>query len=185
MTILQAVVRGDVVNPATLFGALFYAIAFLVLARLMVSGLRAGVNRLVQRPEHGLVDRTTVTFLLQLAQGGIYILMLTLYAHLIPALRSMGTALLTGVSVASVVFGLAAQNTLANLVAGVSLLLYRPFRVGDHVQVSAPTGVEAGVVESLTLGYTIVVTSDDRRVVIPNSVMASQVTINLTAKDRR
>lgn len=58
-------------------------------------------------------------------------ILLILYAHLIPVLRSMGTALLAGASVASVVIGLAAQSTLGNLVAGVSITIYRPFRLGD------------------------------------------------------
>jgi small conductance mechanosensitive channel len=87
--------------------------------------------------------------------------------------------------VASVVLGLAAQNTLGNLIAGMTLLLYRPFQVGDRVQVSAPTGLETGVVEVITLGYTILRTGDNRRIVVPNSAMANQVTVNLTSGDPR
>jgi hypothetical protein len=75
---------------------------------------------------------------------------------------------------------LAAQNTLANLVAGISLLLYRPFNVGDRLQVMAPTGVETGQVESINLGYTVLMTDNKRRVVVPNSSMASQTHVNLT-----
>ena len=57
-----------------------------------------------------------------------------------------GTALLAGVSVASIVVGLAAQNTLSNLVAGFSLLLYRPFHIGDRVQLGTPRGASIGTV---------------------------------------
>ena len=53
------------------------------------------------------------------------------------------------------------------------------------MQVIAPTGLETGKVESLTLGYTLLKTDDNRRVVVPNSVMASQTNINLTANDPR
>ena len=53
-------------------------------------------------------------------------------------LRGLGTAWLTSAGVAAVVVGLAAQNTLGNLIAGVSLVLYRPFHLGDHLQVSVP-----------------------------------------------
>jgi small conductance mechanosensitive channel len=109
------------------------------------------------------------------------VVMLILYAHLIPVLRSLGTALLTGASIASVVIGLAAQSTLGNLVAGVAITLYRPFRLGDRLQVSAPTGTEIGNVETLSLGYTTLRTDDGRFVVLPNSIAASQVTINLSA----
>jgi len=96
-------------------------------------------------------------------------------------LRSLGTALLTGASIASVVIGLAAQSTLGNLVAGVAITLYRPFRLGDRLQVAAPTGTETGNVETLSLGYTTLRTDDGRFVVLPNSIAASQVTINLSA----
>ena len=78
-----------------------------------------------------------------MATALIWVVLLILYAHLIPVLRSMGTALLAGASVASVVLGLAAQSTLGNLVAGVSLTIYRLFRLGDTLRVAAPTGTEA------------------------------------------
>jgi small-conductance mechanosensitive channel len=71
------------------------------------------------------------------------------------------------------------------LVAGISLLLYRPFKLGDRLQVVAPTGLETGFVENLTLGYTLLRTDDNRRVVVPNSLMASQTSINLTGNDPR
>jgi len=105
--------------------------------------------------------------------------MLILYAHLIPVLRSMGTALLAGASVASVVIGLAAQSTLGNLVAGVSITIYRPFRLGDTLQVTAPTGTDIGVVELISLGYTTLRAPDGHLIVLPNAIAASQVTINL------
>jgi small conductance mechanosensitive channel len=184
MTNAEAIAWRTFLNPATLSGALFYAVAFLLLAWLAARGLQVAVKKALQEDVRGLIDRTAATFLRQLAQIAIYVAALILYAHLVPALRALGNALLTGASVASIVVGLAAQNTLGSLIAGISLLLYRPFEVGDRVQVSAPTGVETGVVERLTLGYTILVASDNRRVVIPNSAMASQITINLGAKSQ-
>jgi small-conductance mechanosensitive channel len=100
---------------------------------------------------------------------------------LIPALAGLGTAWLASAGILSVIIGLAAQNTLGNLIAGISLLLYRPFNVGDYLQVTAPTGLEAGLVESINLGYTLLKTNDNRFVVVPNSIMASQTHINLTS----
>jgi small conductance mechanosensitive channel len=179
MTRVEAIVRDSFLNPATLFGALFYATVFLLFAWLAATSLRLAVKKALQKDVRGLIDRTAATFLRQLAQIVVYVVALILYAHLIPVLRSLGTALLTGASVASIVVGLAAQNTLGSLIAGVSLLLYRPFEVGDRVQIAAPTGVETGVVERLTLGYTILAAANNRRVVVPNSAMASQITINL------
>ena len=89
------------------------------------------------------------------------------------------------VSVLSVIVGFAAQNTLGNVIAGIALLIYPLFKVGDRLQVTAPTGLETSVVESLTLGYTLLKTDDNRRVVVPLSLMASQTAINLTGNDPR
>jgi small-conductance mechanosensitive channel len=166
-------------HPDTPIGALLYLLLFVLIAHLLSRGLRIAVGGALHRQSH--LDRTTVIFLQQFGVAVIWVVMLILYAHLIPVLRSLGTALLTGASIASVVIGLAAQSTLGNLVAGVAITLYRPFRLGDRLQVSAPTGTEIGNVETLSLGYTTLRTDDGRFVVLPNSIAASQVTINLSA----
>ena len=79
----------------------------------------------------------------------------------------------------SVILGFAAQTTLGNLVAGISLILYKPFRRGDRLQIQAPTGLETGAVEDISLGYTVLRTDDDRRVIIANTTMAQQTMIKL------
>lgn len=185
MNLLEQLKTGAFTSPATLSGAILYAIVFAVLAWLIGRALRLAVERVLARGASARVDLTTVRFLSQLARFGVYVFAFISYAHLVPALSSLGTAWLASVSVISVIVGLAAQNTLGNLIAGISLLLYRPFKVGDRLQVNAPTGLETGVVESLNLGYTLLKTDDNRRVVVPNSVMASQTTVNLTGDDPR
>ena len=166
-----------ILKPDSLFGALIYFVLFVVLATLLSRGLRAAVHAAMTRQGH--IDRTTISFIAQFGSALTWVLVLILYAHLIPELRALGTALLAGASIASVVIGLAAQSTLGNLVAGVSITIYRPFRLGDTLQVAAPTGTETGVVEMISLGYTTLRVFDGRAVVLPNSVAASQVTINL------
>jgi small conductance mechanosensitive channel len=165
------------VRPDSFVGAIFYLLLFALIALLGARMLRAAVHAAMIR--HGHLDRTTISFLQQIGTAAIWVLALVLYAHLIPVLRSMGTALLAGASIASVVIGLAAQSTLGNLIAGVAITIYRPFRLGDTLQVTAPSGVEAGTVDEITLGYTVLRTQDGRLVVLPNSVAASQVTVNL------
>lgn len=164
-------------KPDTLIGALAYLAMFVAAALLLSRALRAAVHAAMTRKGH--LDRTTISFLQQIGTATIWVIMLILYAHLIPVLRSMGTALLAGASVASVVIGLAAQSTLGNLVAGVSITIYRPFRLGDTLQVAAPTGTDIGVVELISLGYTTLRAADGHLIVLPNSIAASQVTLNL------
>jgi len=167
------------VSPASLIGAVFYLALFVIVALLLSRGLRAAVHASLTR--RGGIDRTTVSFLQQIGTALIWVIMLILYAHLIPVLRSMGTALLAGASVASVVIGLAAQSTLGNLVAGVSITIYRPFRLGDTLQVASPNGTDIGVVELISLGYTTLRAADNRLITLPNSVAASSVMVNLNS----
>lgn len=167
------------VSPDSLIGAIAYLLIFVLIAMVLSRLLRSAMHAAMTRQGH--FDRTTISFLQQIMTAFIWIAVLILYAHLIPVLRSMGTALLAGASVASVVIGLAAQSTLGNLVAGVSITIYRPFRLGDTLQIAAPTGTEIGVVELISLGYTTLRAPAGHLVVVPNSVAASQVTINLNS----
>ena len=179
MTGFENILIEDILNPSTLEGAIFFALLFLFIAIVVSSILRRIVRQLIGRDHKPSADRTAMLFLGQLAQVLVFLVATILYLHLVPTLRSVGTAILTTASVASIVIGLAAQNTLGNLISGVSLILYRPVKLGDLVRVDAPTGQESGVVEAITLGYTTLLSSNGQNIVIPNSVMASSVIVNL------
>jgi small-conductance mechanosensitive channel len=169
----------QLLDPTTLLGSFVYALFFLAVALL---GTRL-VRIFAKRSKEHLSDVTAINFVAQLLQVVVFLASFILFAHLVPALRSLGTALLAGVSVASIVIGMAAQNTLSNLIAGLSLLLYRPFRVGDQVQLSTPKGLMSGTIESLSLGYTILRAVEGEQIIVPNNVMGSAVIILLTPKE--
>ena len=175
---------GSWLRPNTLVGAIGYFVIFCVLAALLSRALRIAIQTAISHASGEHVDRTAANFLRQLGVLIIWVFVLALYAHLIPDLRALGTAMLAGASVASIVLGLAAQSTLGNLIAGISILIYRPFRLGDVLQISAPTGPEVGTVEALSLGYTVLSTRDGRRVIVPNSLAISQIVVNLNALER-
>ena len=173
---------GDLPNPDTWLGAIvIWPWCSLLAAWLVGRALRLAIHRYLDKAERAGADPTGIRFLGQLASVGVYIFAFMVYSHIIPDLQHLGTAWLTSMGLVSVVVGLAAQSTLGNLISGISLVLYRPFKVGDQLQVSGPKGVETGMVESINLGTTILRTADDRRLVIPNNTMASQVIINLSA----
>ena len=163
----------EAVKPCTVPGALLWALIFLVLAAIA----RRVVRGVARRGGRHFPDPTAATFLAQLLQVGVVLAAIIAYLHLVPGLRAVGTALLTGAGIFSVVVGLAAQSTLGNLIAGFAILLYQPFHVGDELQVNTPKGVVTGTIASLTLGYTILLTRAEEEVIVPNSVMASQVII--------
>jgi small conductance mechanosensitive channel len=109
----------------------------------------------------------TVGFLIRLA---------TLALALLVALDVAGlkaSTLLAGAAFTAVILGLAAQQTLGNLIAGTVLLSARPFRVGDRVRLQGGplAGQIEGVVGSLGLLYTTFVADDDDSIMVPNSVV--------------
>ncbi|MCJ8140029.1 mechanosensitive ion channel family protein [Falsirhodobacter halotolerans] len=172
-------------HPDKWSGALIILLIFLALGLLSSHLLKRAIRLVVARDRDHRLDRMSVGFLAKVASAFVWIMILMLYAHMIPALDRLATALLASVSVASVVFGLAAQSTLSNFVAGFSLIFYRPFRLGDKLKITAPGGVESGVVEDVSLGYTVLKTSDNRRVIMSNASISSTTMINLSAADQR
>ena len=91
------------------------------------------------------------------------------------------TALLAGLGVLGVIVGLALQDTLGNLAAGLFLLMYRPFDVDDIVTVAGVTGV----VRAMGLASTTVVTFDHRRLFVPNSKVWGEVIQNASTEGTR
>jgi small conductance mechanosensitive channel len=99
-------------------------------------------------------------------------------------LSQLGVAigpLLAGLGVASFIVGFALQDTLSNFAAGMLILAYRPFDVGDEI---AAGGV-SGHVEQMTLVTTTILTNDHQRLIVPNSKICGEVITNLTAENMR
>jgi small-conductance mechanosensitive channel len=106
---------------------------------------------------------------------GFLIRLVTIVVAALVALRVAGIearALALGTAFTAVIFGLAAQQTLGNLIAGTVLLSARPFRVGERVRLQGGpiAGQIEGTVSSLGLLYTTFATGDDS-IMVPNSVV--------------
>jgi small conductance mechanosensitive channel len=167
---------GDLIDPARTAGRVFYAVILLVAAVVAARLVRLWSRQLSK--QHTLsIDQTSATFIAQLVQVLCFLVAVTVYAHLVPGLHRLATGLLASAGFISLVIGLAAQNTLGHLIAGIALLFYRPFSVGDILTVNTGTGREEGTVIAFTLGYTRLATADGRSIVIPNSVMISMVVL--------
>jgi len=113
----------------------------------------------------------TVGFLIRLATLGITLLIALSVAGVNAA------SLVAGSAFTAIVLGLAAQQTLGNLFAGLVLLTARPFRVGERIRLQAGAlgGVIEGVVSSLGLLYTTLARGEDRIMIPNNGVLAAVV----------
>lgn len=168
-------------DPSTFPGAALLGLALVVGGVALSAFLRQMLREMIIHDHSQRIDQITLSFLSRLLILSLWLVLATLYAHLVPALNRLGSALLAGVGLASVVIGFAAQTTLGNLISGISLVLYKPFRKGDRLSVLAPTPdqCETGVVEDITLGFTSLRTVDGRLIIIANGVMAQQAMIKL------
>jgi small conductance mechanosensitive channel len=114
---------------------------------------------------------------------GFLIRLVFLAAAALFALRAAGLqpeTLAVGGAITAVVFGLAAQQTLGNLISGMVLISARPFRVGDRVRLQAGglAGQVEGVVASLGLLYTTFAQGEDS-IMVPNNVVLSAAVVPL------
>lgn len=166
----------DLLDPGSLAGTLFYGLLALAIASFAALLIRRFVRRLEKR----LTDPTPLRFVGLFVQLLAYLAALVLYAHLIPELRTLGTALLAGAGVLSVVGGLAAQDTLGNLIAGFSPVLSRAAREGDAIRLHTPVGLITARVHAISLGFTVLLDNDGNEVVVPNSVIMGSAVVRAT-----
>ncbi|WP_324613164.1 mechanosensitive ion channel family protein [Agromyces kandeliae] len=140
-------------------GAWLVAQLFLFLADMGVSRYRLDVadNRVARRvhTQFQIVRRLVVVVIVILAVGAI---LLTF-----PGVRAVGASVLASAGIASIVAGLAAQSVLANMFAGIQIAFSEAIRVDDVVVVEG----EWGRIREITLTYVVVVTWDERTVVLP------------------
>jgi small conductance mechanosensitive channel len=156
-------------------GTVFLGRAAIVLVTFTVAWLVAGWAQrgVLKAFERTQVDATLVRFLASALRYGM------LVVTLISCLSAFGitaTSFAAVLGAAGIAIGLAFQGTLSNFAAGLMLLLFRPFRVGDTIKAGAFTGT----VKALELFSTVLVTADNRRVVLPNSALSNQPLENMT-----
>lgn len=138
----------------------------------LVRRLLGRVNRL------GPPDVTLQTFGGSLARYAVVVV------GLIAVLQQVGvqaTSILAVLGAASLAIGLALQGALSNVAAGVMLLLFRPYRVGDVVEI----GGRVGTVRALDLFVTELATFDNTKVVLPNGKVFGDVIVNISFHDQR
>ncbi|MDD4731391.1 MAG: mechanosensitive ion channel [Desulfovibrio sp.] len=137
------------------------------------------ISRLIARiMERAKVDETLISFV----RNMVHYLLLTAVG--IAALGQVGinvTSFLAVLGAAGLAVGLALKDSLSNFAAGVLLILFRFFRVGDYVTV----GGTSGTVKALNLFNTELSTPDNQKVFVPNSSILGDVIVNVTANDTR
>ena len=170
-------------RPATLEQALETPIRVATVIALVVLGwaIARDLGRGLGPPLFRRLDPATA------GTVGFLIRLLTILLALLVALRVAGIearTLALGGAFTAVIFGLAAQQTLGNMIAGTVLFSARPFRVGERVRLQGGplAGQIEGVVSSLGLLYTTFATGDDS-IMVPNSVVLNVAVLPIREPD--
>ncbi len=151
------------------------AIAIFVLGK-WVAGMIARMLSAAMR--RARLDEMLIGFLQQIAYWAL------LVAVVLAAVDQLGvnvTSLLAIVGAAGLAVGLALKDSLSNFAAGVMLVIFRPFKVGDFVE----AGGVAGSVDEIGMFATIFKTPDNRRIIVPNGGVYGGTIINFTAHETR
>jgi small-conductance mechanosensitive channel len=120
-------------------------------------------------------DPTSYLFLRHSLRGLIFVLGFSLAAYSLPSLRGLAGSLVAGAGIFAIAIGFASQQALANIVGGLFIVIFKPYRVNDRLRLR---NTLVGVVEDITLRHTVIRDFENRRILIPNSVISEEVIIN-------
>ena len=160
----------------TLYGLrIVSAIAIFVIGRWVAKGVTRLVERLMVKRK---VDETLVSFVSHLG----YVALLAFV--IIATLNKLGiqtASIIAVVGAAGLAIGLALQGSLSNFAAGVLMIIFRPFKVGDYIE---GAGV-SGTVESIQIFTTQLKTPDNKTIIIPNAKISGDNIVNYSTKGSR
>ena len=151
------------------------ALAIFFVGRFVIGLVVRGIRKVMHRQE---VEKTLETFVCNLVR------MVLLVVVIIAAIGQLGietTSFIAIFGAAGLAVGLALQGSLSNFAAGVLIVLFRPYKVGDFVEAA---GI-AGVIEQVQILTTILKTGDNKQIIIPNSQIMDSIITNYSANDTR
>ncbi len=153
------------------------AAAWLV-ERLVYFALRRGYAR---AKAQGREEITRYRFLRNAVRTVMVIMAFFAIVYTIPSLRSFAFTLFAGAGLLVAILGFAAQKAFSDIISGIFIVAFKPFRVGDIIQVGQQ-GL-FGTVEDINLRHTTLLTFENRRVVIPNAIIGEERIVNSSIRE--
>lgn len=137
-------------------------------------------SRLIKRSSEDLQsDPTNYQFLRYFVVGVIYMVGFSIAIYQVPDLRALSSSVLAGAGILAVAVGFASQAALSNIISGMFIVVFKPFRINDRLKVQ---NLE-GVVEDITLRHTVIRDFNNKRIIIPNSIISDEIIINSDYQD--
>lgn len=158
-----------------------YIAIVIFIAILASSLLRLVLNQFIKKYATILrSDPTNFSFIKNSVSFIVYTTAIIIIFYQIPFLKDFGTALFAGAGIFAAIIGFASQKAFSNIISGIFILIFKPFRVGDTIEF----GTELkGIVEEITLRHTVIKNYENRRVLVPNSIISDDVITNSNTTD--
>ncbi|MEX0719396.1 MAG: mechanosensitive ion channel family protein [Balneolaceae bacterium] len=125
-------------------------------------------------------DVTSLVFVRRSLNVIIYLTGISFAIFMIPPLKVIAGSLLAGAGVLALAIGFASQAALANVISGIFIVIFKPYKISDRIQVRTDL---SGVVEDINLRHTVIRNFENKRIIIPNSVISNEVVINSNYED--
>ncbi len=161
-------------------GIAIYAIIILFFSWIISRIIRYFIVLILKHKRADKYGRTSIQFFRNSITFVVLILALLYVVFTVPVLRSKATIIFSGAGIIAAIIGFAAQAALSNLIAGAFIVIFRPFRVGDYIKLDLK---RVGIVEDITLRHTVINNFENKRLIIPNSVISTDSVLNHTIQD--
>lgn len=156
----------------------------IILTVIIAYFFRRFFGRLIKKSTaHMNNDPTNYVFLKHVITALIYVVGFSWAFYRIEPLRAIASSLLAGAGILAVVVGFASQHALSNVISGLFIVMFKPFRVNDIVTLVSNN--QSGIIEEITLRHVVIRDFQNRRLVIPNSIMSDEIILNANMSDDR
>jgi len=160
-------------------------IGLFILSVMLISWLLSRVVRFVlilylKKAKGAPYTRTSAHFLKNSVKFIITVMALVCIILVVPVFRNKATLIFSGAGILAAIVGFAAQAAISNLIAGAFIVLFKPFRVGDYIRLDQE---RAGIVEDINLRHTIINNFENKRLIIPNSIISTESVLNHSIED--
>lgn len=123
-------------------------------------------------------DKTLTTFLMSIIENIVKVLLVLSVIQYLGIPATSFIAILTAVGLA---VGMALSGTLQNISAGIMIVIFRPFKIGDFVELAG----HSGTIEEIHIFNTILKTGDNKKIIIPNSEYSTSSIVNYSGHEER
>lgn len=153
------------------------AVITLVTVSLVQTWFKRSINEKITNNE----DATSYKFLRYIAIFSVYFIGALLILVAFESMRTFAATALGGAGVLAVVAGVASQEALSNLVGGIFIIAFKPFKLGDIIKLNETM---VGTVSDITLRHTVIRNYENKMIVIPNAIINKEKLINYDLGER-